>query len=239
MADPRGGNAMRVKLDPNTIRTNPGGNNGIVVIGALSRQVDNACISYDVKFDADFDWSKAGKLPGLIGVAPGVPPSKPAGGHPAGDQGWSGRLMWFGPKTFKSNGRTNTVVNYMYSPNQKTEYGDDIGWNAGFTQGKWHNVKQCYTMNTVGQANGIIRGYLDGKQVLNQTDYVFRTRPASTSATSPGASSAVAPPWTGPAPKPTPSTSTTSPSRPRTEVHRRLAHPGPRPRGRGRGERCQ
>ena len=60
----------------------------------LARQVDNACLSYDLRFDANFDWSLGGKLPGLSGVAPGVSPTLPAGGGNPGDKGWSGRLMW-------------------------------------------------------------------------------------------------------------------------------------------------
>lgn len=174
--DSRGGKAMRVTLDPNTIRTSPSGNNGFVSIAKLPRVLQNACLSYDVKFDSRFDWSMGGKLPGLIGVAPGVNPGMPTGGRYAGDLGWSGRVMWRGPKPFNTLGQPNMAISYMYSPLQKDQYGDNISWNSSFVAGKWHTVKQCFTMNTVGKADGVLRGYLDGTLVLQRNDFVFRTR---------------------------------------------------------------
>ena len=170
------GKVMRVHLSAHTIRTNPGGNNGIVVISKLRHKVNNACLSYDARFDSKFDWSKGGKLPGLLGVAPGVSPSVPAGGHPAGSKGWSGRLMWLGPKIYHTKTRSNTVVSYMYSPKQKSQYGDNVSWGHGFKRGKWMRMKQCFTMNTVGKANGVLAGYINGHRVLNKHNYVFRTR---------------------------------------------------------------
>jgi hypothetical protein len=175
--DSRGGKAMRVTLDAGTIRTAPSGNNGIVVIVPLRRVVQNACLSYDVKFDDHFDWSMGGKLPGLIGVAPGVSPSLPAGGHPAGDLGWSARPMWLGPGASSAPDPGNVIASYVYSPHQKDRYGDDVWWNASFTRGDWLTVKQCYTMNTVGKADGVLRAWLDGRLAVHLTDYVYRTRP--------------------------------------------------------------
>jgi hypothetical protein len=177
VADPRGsGNVLRTTLDAGTIHSIPAGNNGIAVFPPLSRAVDNACIDYDLRFDDQFDWSLGGKLPGLLGVAPGVSPALPTGGNVAGDKGWSGRMMWLGKGTY---GITvpNVALSYMYDPNQASQYGDNLWWNKSFTAGAWHHVRQCYVMNTVGQANGTLEAWLDGQLVLDRTDFVYRTRP--------------------------------------------------------------
>jgi hypothetical protein len=172
VADSRGtGKAYRLRLEAGTIRSNPAGNNGIVLVVPLSRQVDNACLSYDIKFDANFDWSMGGKLPGLSGVAPGVSPSLPAGGGNPGDKGWSGRLMW------NSNGK---ILNYNYGPRQVSQYGDGVHWPTYAKRGTWHTVKVCYTMNSVGanggNADGKLQSWLDGVQQVNITNHVFRER---------------------------------------------------------------
>ncbi len=72
-----GGKALRTRLDKGTIRDNPGGNHGAVLVAKLPRSYDKACISYRVRFSSNFDWSLGGKLPGLMGVAPGVDPGHP------------------------------------------------------------------------------------------------------------------------------------------------------------------
>lgn len=172
--DSRGtGNVLRTELTKGTIRSD--GYNGAVIDVPLPRQYDKACMSYNIKFDADFDWSLGGKLPGLEGVEPGVAPSAPSGGHPT-SAGWSGRLMWLGPKAYSWAGPSNMVVSYMYHPGQASEYGDNVRWNKSFVAGRWHTVKQCYAMNTVGQKNGVLQAWMDGSLVVNLHDFVYRTR---------------------------------------------------------------
>ena len=175
--DDRGrGKVLRTTLDAHSVRRLPRGNNGIVVFIPLPRRVQSACLTYDVKFDRSFDWSLGGKLPGLLGVAPGVQPALPTGGHHTRNLGWSGRLMWLGPGAYAMPGRKNMVATYMYSPEQESRYGDNVWWNASFVAGRWHTIKQCYGMNTVGRRDGTLRSWLDGRLVVDRTDYVFRTR---------------------------------------------------------------
>ena len=167
-ADTRGtGKVYRLVLRAGTIRSYPAGNNGIVAVTPLSRPVDNACIAYDVRFDSGFDWSIGGKLPGLSGVAPGVPAAYPAGGNFGGSKGWSGRMMW---------GPGGKMESYMYGATQVSKYGDGIAWKKYFVLGRWHRVQQCYTMNSPGVANGKLQTWFDGQQVLNITNRVYRTR---------------------------------------------------------------
>ncbi len=167
-ADTRGsGKVYRLVLRAGTIRSHPAGNNGIVAVIPLSKQVDNACIAYDIRFDSGFDWSVGGKLPGLSGVAPGVPAAYPAGGNYGGSKGWSGRMMW---------GAGGKMESYMYGATQVSKYGDSIAWKKYFVLGRWHRVQQCYTMNSPGVANGKLQTWFDGQQVLNITNRVYRTR---------------------------------------------------------------
>jgi hypothetical protein len=169
------GKMLRTTLDKGTIHSIPSGNNGIVVFSKLRRAVTQACISYDLRFDGQFDWSLGGKLPGLLGVAPGVAPSVPTGGTYPGDRGWSGRLMWLGKGTYSIT-KPDMALSYMYGPDQKSQYGDNVFWNRSFVRGRWHHVRQCYDMNTVGKANGRLEAWLDGQVVVNRTNFVYRTR---------------------------------------------------------------
>ena len=176
-ADTRGGGkVLRTTLQANTIHSSPSGNNGIVVFPALRRKVEQACISYDIRFGRNFDWSLGGKLPGLLGVAPGVAPSLPAGGNSPGDKGWSARLMWLGPKAYSWAGPTNMAVSYMYGPAQVSRYGDNLQWRKAFKAGRWHSLRQCHQMNTPGVRNGLLQAWLDGRRVVNRTNYLYRTR---------------------------------------------------------------
>jgi hypothetical protein len=174
--DGHGGSALRVELQANTIHNEPKGNNGINAFVPLSRVVSNACVSYDVRFDQQFDWSLGGKLPGLLGVAPGVEPGLPTGGNVLRGLGWSGRMMWVGPGAYSMPGRTNMAISYLYHPTQPNRWGDNVRWNESFTPGQWHQVRQCYTMNTVGLRDGKLSAWFDGRQVLDRQHVVYRTR---------------------------------------------------------------
>jgi hypothetical protein len=172
-----GGQALRVTLEKGTIHSKPSGQHGVVLFAKLPGQIDNACVSYRVRFDSNFDWSMGGKLPGLSGVAPGVSPGTPTGGNAnVTDQGWSGRMMWLGKGSYGWVTGTNMAVSYMYHPGQKSQYGDNVQWKKEFSAGRWHVVKQCYTMNTVGKANGQLRAWFDGQLVVDDNAFVYRTR---------------------------------------------------------------
>lgn len=174
VSNPNGpGRVVRNYLQAGTIRAI--GNNGVALPIKLPGSYDSACVAYDVMFDARFDWSGGGKLPGLVGVAPGVDPTTPAGGHPT-SLGWSGRIMWLGSKITGRKNMPNTAVSYMYHPGQSTRYGDDVTWNSGFVAGQWHHVQVCYTMNTVGKRDGVLKAWMDGVQRVNVTNFVYRTR---------------------------------------------------------------
>lgn len=174
--DTRGsGMVLRTTLQAGTIRGEPAGNHGEVLVVKLPSTYDRACISYDVRFSPGFDWSLGGKLPGLVGVSPGVSPSTPEDGGSTAN-GWSARLMWLGPGAYSWAGPTDMAVTYFYHPGQAGQWGDNVRWNRPFAAGQWHYITQCQTMNTVGEANGVLEVWMDGLGILNDTHVVYRTR---------------------------------------------------------------
>ena len=173
------GNVVRHKLAGGKFIVSKGEGRGNVLMVKLPGSYDSACMSYDVRFAAPFDFSAGGKLPGFVGVAPGTKPSTPEGGGSTA-HGWSGRLMWLGAKMWKfvrDADRTNMVVTYLYHPGQVREYGDNVSWGSSFTPGVWHHVRQCHVMNTIGRADGVLQTWFDGQLVMQETDVVYRTDP--------------------------------------------------------------
>ena len=177
--DTRGGKAVRTMLAAGKFGGSGGSGDGNVLVVELDRSTDSACMSYDVRFSSGFDFAAGGKLPGLLGVAPGTAPSVPTDGGSVA-HGWSGRLMWLGPTAYPfaaEGGNDNMVVTYLYHSGQAGRYGDDIEWHRPFVDGTWHHVRQCHTMNTVGKANGVLKAWLDGDVVVDRTDVLYRTDP--------------------------------------------------------------
>jgi hypothetical protein len=128
---------------------------------------ESAYLRYYVRFDPGFDFVRGGKLPGLVGA------NANTGGHkPNGQDGWSARIMW------RPNGK---IVQYVYHPDQPTEYGEDFTWDDGgcprfFTPGKWQCVETYVQMNTPGKKDGVIRSWLDGQLALEVTNLRFRDK---------------------------------------------------------------
>lgn len=119
--------------------------------------------SYRVRFAADFDFVKGGKLPGLIG---GSSPS----GCVSDVDGFSARNM------FRSGG---AAVQYMYWPDKENSCGDDFAYLSGqtavkFKPGTWHLIEHRVVMNSVGARNGVMQAWFDGKSVLNRSDLRYR-----------------------------------------------------------------
>lgn len=125
---------------------------------------ERACLSYMVRFPADFDFVRGGKLPGLYGG------EAPSGGEDVdGENGFSMRLMW------REEGEGEL---YPYVVGFE---GESVGrgfWR--FPLGQWVTIEQELILNDPGQENGIARLWVDGRPVLEQQDVVYRTSPSVT-----------------------------------------------------------
>jgi hypothetical protein len=125
-------------------------------------RVETACLRYAVRFPAAFEWVKGGKLPGLYG---GQPPS--GGGDVQGDEGFSVRYMW------REAGAGEA---YAYVVNKPDDFGVSIGRGSWqFPTGTWTVLEQEIVLNDPSQANGVLRVWIDGRQVIEQSDIVYRT----------------------------------------------------------------
>jgi hypothetical protein len=124
--------------------------------------VEKACLRYAVQFPADFVWVKGGKLPGLYG---GQPPS--GGGDVQGNDGFSVRYMW------REAGAGEA---YAYIVNKSDDFGVSIGRGSWqFPTEIWTVLEQEIVLNDPSQANGTLRVWVDGRQVIEQSDIVYRT----------------------------------------------------------------
>ncbi|THH27546.1 hypothetical protein EUX98_g6647 [Antrodiella citrinella] len=146
-------------------------------------------VSYRVMFEEGWAWRKGGKLPGLYG---GVGES--AYGCTGGRQTdrcncFNLRLMW------RENG-AGELYAYLphHAPNpeqmvkvppksvQHPDYGFSVGMGSFyFAPGVWTTVAERLKMNTIGQADGEIEVYIDGKSVIRVQGIVLRDAASSES----------------------------------------------------------
>ncbi len=122
---------------------------------------DELYVAYDVRFEEGFDFRLGGKLPGFAsGWATG------GGRQPDGTNGFSTRMMWV---------EQGDAISYVYHPDQPSRWGDDLHWQgASFTPDRWTTVETRVRLNTPGQHDGVIEGWMDGRLVLRETGLRFR-----------------------------------------------------------------
>jgi hypothetical protein len=182
-ADPAGGRFLH--------HTIPAGELGnFTVSPRLTHEVEHAFLEYDIRFDDNFDWRWGGKMPGLVGVAPGVNIYAPTSGSPNRDIGFSTRLMWHGrsddgARPFQSSlgpipsGQDNAIVTYIYARQPSAGF-DGFGWQANLgselQRGVWHNIKMEAKLNTVGQADGTYKVWFDNDLRFSASNWDYRNR---------------------------------------------------------------
>jgi len=151
--------------------TYPKGNAGFMVSGAewylqLNNDYEELYCSFSVKFKESFDFVLGGKLPGLVGGT-----GNNGGNRPNGLDGWSAQMMWR---------RSGIIVQYVYHPDQRGQWGDDFYWKKGFLSdfyfapNVWYTIEHHIKMNTPGEYNGIIEGWLNGVLAIRETNIRFR-----------------------------------------------------------------
>lgn len=122
---------------------------------------DTIYLRYYLRCAEDFDFVRGGKLPGLFG---GVRCS--GGKIPDGTDGFSTRFMW----RAKGDGEV-----YAYLPTSE-HFGASLGrgkWQ--FVPGKWHCIEQHVVLNSPGARDGSVTVWLDGRQVFQQKNLLYRT----------------------------------------------------------------
>jgi len=68
---------------------------------------------------------------------------------------------------------------YVYHIDQRSQYGSEWDWGEGgrFELDRLYCVEQHVKMNTIGKADGILRAWVNGKQVFERADIRFRSAP--------------------------------------------------------------
>jgi hypothetical protein len=136
-----------------------------VIAAAPGGATDSATLRYRVRFSPGFDFVRGGKLPGLYGGR-----GHSGGVQPTGEDGFSMRLMW------RESGQGEV---YAYLPGSGARHGVSLlrgRWH--FVPGRWHQVTQQILLNTPGQADGLLRMWLDGVAVGEASGLRFRDHPA-------------------------------------------------------------
>lgn len=135
---------------------------------------------YYLKFASNWAPTSTGKLPGPADLN-GTNRCK-GGKKPTNAECWSARLMWR-----PNSGTTTDIGYYLYHADQAGTYGDgfqtgndayDVRFDApGYTpleRNRWYCIEGYVEMNTPGQSNGILRGWVNGRPAQERTDIRFR-----------------------------------------------------------------
>lgn len=125
--------------------------------------LDEATLSYSLRFSDHFPFVKGGKLPGLYGGK-----GNTGGKIPNGEDGFSTRFMWV---------QNGAGVLYPYLPTS-IRVGSTFGRGTFyFKPGTWQRLEQHVRLNTPGLSDGEIDVSLDGQPVLQTKGLRFRDIP--------------------------------------------------------------
>lgn len=166
-AGPAGSAAIRVdyparSASARAARKSGSGHGGAQVFLLLPNgPVDSLELRYCFRFPVGFKFVKGGKMPGLFG---GTVNSGQR--IPDGTNGWSTRYMW-------RRGGAGEV--YAYLPSS-VKHGTSLGRGSWRVRpGSWQCLSQAVKLNSPGKADGTITVSLDGRQVFQKKNLVYRT----------------------------------------------------------------
>jgi len=125
---------------------------------------------------------QGGKLPGIAGTYGragwgGRRPSE----TDSSKFGWSARGLFnlTIPDGNNPLQQTTPIGSYVYHLDQSGSFGSSETWNQGpgayLSRNRWYCVEHHVKMNTVGQADGVVRGWVDGRLTYERTNYRFRS----------------------------------------------------------------
>ena len=136
----------------------------------LGRDPSELYLRYNLRFGSDWNSAQNGKLPGFGGTY-GI---AGWGGKPSdGTNGWSARGKF---RETCANGKID-IESYVYHADMTGTYGEGVPWTdscpAGLNKNQWYEIQYYVKVNTPGQSNGVLRGWIDGQQVMEKTGLRF------------------------------------------------------------------
>ena len=130
---------------------------------------------YYLKLGSNWDPGRGGKLPGIAGT---YGKAGWGGRKVNGSDGWSARM---GFQRSKVREDETQVYFYTYHADMQGTYGDNLLWdieNRGSLKNEqWYCIEACIKMNTPGENDGLMRGWVDGALAMERTDIRFRDIP--------------------------------------------------------------
>lgn len=152
----------RIRLAPNVVGTSGGMESRIDISDG-----DEYTLEFRIRFHSQFDWSRGGKCGWGFQMGNGVTGCRADDAR--NNQGGSMRLMWYTTDA----GRT-FFQPYLYHRGMTSNCGETFGKSypssGSLSKGTWYDVKMYYKANTGSSYNGIARLWINGTQVLNQTN---------------------------------------------------------------------
>lgn len=149
-------NGVRIRY----MGTNQGSERSVFQCPLPVKRLD-ATLSYDVRFEDDFQFVKGGKLHGL------GPDRVMSGGDGKAPDGWSARVV------FRKEGGIET---YVYNQGQAGDFGQIFrAKDFRFEPGRYYRVTLYVKVNSGAQASdGVVRLFVDGQKLVERTDLRYR-----------------------------------------------------------------
>lgn len=146
----------------------------------LGGEPEEVYFRYYLRFGEDWDpVASGGKLPGLAGT---YERAGWGGRKSDGTNGWS--ALGFFHQYLRSEPEFSGlrgIGSYLYHMDSGSEYGDPIGWNLGSTgmlqKNRWYSIEQYVKLNTPGAADGVLKGWIDGRLAYERTNLRYRSVP--------------------------------------------------------------
>jgi hypothetical protein len=172
-------NSLRVRIPANSIAAASAGSEGSGNIVRFDVPDDTAYeISYRIKFDVDFLWSRGGKLGFGFLLGEGN-----TGCDKADDgNGGSVRIMWYNSKNDKTNTGTDApfIKPYIYYKDMPDNCGDDFNAKSLTLQrNQWYNITIGVKSNTDANFNGTFYIKVDDAVMLQKDNIRFTTNTAN------------------------------------------------------------
>ena len=125
-----------------------------------------------VPSESDVGYDDSGKLPGPAGTYGRAG----WGGRPSdGTNGWSARMNFREPDS--DDGHV-MLASYVYHAGMEGEYGIHFEWdideNGLLEADRWYRIDNYVQLNTPGENDGVVKGWVDGDLALDVTDIRFR-----------------------------------------------------------------
>ena len=159
-------NGLEVNIPPNERR-------GAGPFWKPPEDVEEAWFRYRIRLD-DFRPITSGKLPGLAGM----PNFTGRGCNPSTEQypGWSARML-FEPAGFGGVDPDQVPIGYyVYHLDQPGSCGEFMLWDGDgvLDQDWWYCIEGHVKLNTPGDSDGILQGWVDNQLAFSRDDLQFR-----------------------------------------------------------------